>query len=50
MINGLSSVSGEFKVNGYGVCFAGKTWKFLTLEQSLFVCQDGLLYKYSVSS
>ena len=27
VIHGLSSVSGESKVNGYGVCFACESWR-----------------------
>ena len=27
VIHGLSSVSGDSRVKGYGVCFAGRSWR-----------------------
>ena len=50
VILGLSSVSHESRFKGYRMCFAGRSWRSFGTGTVLFLCHDGILYKYSVSS
>ena len=48
VIHGLHFVSGESRVKGNCVHFAGKVGDLLAMEHSFFMCHHGLTYKYSV--